>query len=260
MPSIIFRLALVCVIWLSTMPAAQAAESDAAGAMRVLFIGNSYTSVNNLPGMVQALAVAAKENRRFEFVAVTPGGWSLQQHLDEEKSEAPKKIAEGKWDFVVLQDQSQMPLVYPKVTLDYGGKFGALIKEHKATPLLYMTWARENQSENQAPITKTYTELAKSLECPIAPVGLAWQAARAERKDLVLYNADKSHPSAAGTYLAACVFYATIYGKSPEALPAKLTLQAGGKLRLLADVPQADATFLQKTAWKTVSAKRQPQG
>lgn len=246
-------LILMSVLSLSGVTAARAADPADAAPMRVLFIGNSYTSVNNLPGMVQAMAAAAKEKRAFEFTTLTPGGWSLQRHVDEEKSEAPKKIAEGKWDFVVLQEQSQMPIVYPKVTLDYGSRLGALIKQHKATPLLYQTWARENQPENQSTINKTYTDLAKALECPIAPVGAAWESARAGRKDLVLYHADKSHPSPAGSYLAACVFFAKIYGKSPEGLPAKLMLQTGGKPRLLADVPQADAIFLQKTAWQTVN-------
>ena len=252
MTHFIIRLFAILLVSMFTAANTPQAHADVNQPMRVLFIGNSYTSVNNLPGMVQALATAAKEPRRFEFAALTPGGWSLQRHVDEEKSEAPKKIAEGKWDFVVLQDQSQMPFVYPKVTLDYGSKLGALIKEQKATPLLYLTWAREHQPENQATITKTYTELSKALDCPIAPVGPAWEAARAQRKELVLYHADNSHPSPAGTYLAACVFYAKIYGKSPEGLPAKLMLQTTGKPRLLADVPQEDAAFLQKIAWKTV--------
>jgi len=225
--------------------------------MRVLFIGNSYTSVNNLPGMVQALAKAAKEKRALEYVAVTPGGWTLQQHLLDPKTQAPTKIAQGNWDFVVIQEQSQLPFMYPKVTLEHGTTLGELIKESKAMPLLYMTWAREHQPEHQETIAKTYTDLAKALSAPIVPVGLAWEAARKEKPALKLYAADKSHPSPAGTYLAACVFYSTIYDKSPVGLAATLTTINGGKSRTLVALSAEDAKYFQTIAWKTVQAQKE---
>lgn len=251
----IIHLLIVLIAVLVNPHLAGAEEPAGAGPVRVLFIGNSYTSVNNLPGMVQALAAAAKEKRKLEFVALTPGGWTLQRHLEDEKSDAKKRIAEGKWDFVVLQEQSQMPFMYPKQTLDFGQKLGALIKESKGKPVMYVTWARENQPENQAEITKTYTELGKALEAVLAPAGPAWEAARKERPALKLYNADQSHPSPAGTYLTACVFYSVIYGKSPAGLPGKLSIAEGGKVRLLADVAKADAALLQKVAWETAKGK-----
>ncbi len=249
-------IALLAIALLGTLPAAQAQPAADAKPLRVLFIGNSYTSVNNLPAMVQSLAVAAKENRKFEFVAVTPGGYSFQQHHDQDKSQALARIAEGGWDFVVLQEQSQMPFMYPKTTLNYGAKLGELIKAQKATPLLYLTWARENQPENQAALTKTYTELAKTLNAPIAPVGVAWEAAREQRKNLALYQKDQSHPSAPGSYLAACVFYATFYDKSPQNLPNRVMIGEPGKQRLLAEIKKEDAAFLQKVAWDTVQSNR----
>ncbi|MDZ4782584.1 MAG: hypothetical protein SGJ19_20245 [Planctomycetia bacterium] len=223
--------------------------------MRVLFIGNSYTSVNNLPAMIQSLAAAGKRERPFEFVTLAPGGWTLQRHVEDEKSEAPKKIAEGKWDFVVMQEQSQMPFAYPDKTIEYGKKLAELAKEAKATPLWFMTWARENQADKQAAIAKTYNELAKLTESKVLPVGLAWEATRKQRPDLKLYNKDQSHPSSAGTYLAACVFYGVIYGVSPEGLPGKLMTGDPGKMRPLVELPKVDAAFLQKVAWEMVKAK-----
>ncbi len=243
-------------IFLALLPLS-AARADTEP-LRVLFIGNSYTSVNNLPGMIEALATAAKEKRPLQSTAITPGGWSFHQHLLAPDTQTPTAIAQREWDFVVLQEQSQMPFLYPKVTIEHGTKLGQLIKEQKATPLLYMTWARENQPENQEAITKTYTELAKALEAPLAPVGPAWEAARKKRATLKLYTQDKSHPAPAGSYLAACVFYAKFYDRSPVGLPGRLTVKANdNKVRLLADLTGDDARFLQKIAWQTVQGMKE---
>ena len=46
---------------------------------RVLFIGNSYTSVNDLPGTFTALAWAG--GHRVQTDALDEGGWTLAQHL-----------------------------------------------------------------------------------------------------------------------------------------------------------------------------------
>ena len=246
---------LACVLLVAlclAAPASGQAKDDAQAKkpIRILFVGNSYTSVNNLPVMIQKLAAADKECRPVEFKAVTPGGYAFQRHFDEEKAGTRKAIAEGKWDLVVMQEQSQMPFMYPDATLDYGKKLGALVKESGARPLLYLTWSRENQPENQAKLNDAYVKLGKLLGADVAPVGPAWESARKERSELGLYMNDKSHPSPAGTYLAACVFHAVLQGKTPAGLPGRIV--ASENARPLADLPQKDAAFLQKIAWDTV--------
>ncbi len=224
--------------------------------IRILFVGNSYTSVNNLPAMVRELAAAGKGLRSITVEAVTPGGCSFQRHIDDEKFGTKKAIAEGKWDYVVLQEQSQMPFSFPDATLDYGKRLGALIKEKNARPLLYLTWAREHQQENQKKLNDTYVKLGQALDAAVVPVGPAWEKARAQRSDLPLYLKDQSHPSPAGTYLAACVFHGAIHEQSPVGLPRKI---AGAGNRPLADLPEKDAAFLQAVAWETVQVwKKKP--
>jgi hypothetical protein len=83
------------------------------------------------------------------------------------------------------------------------------------------------------------------MKAQIAPVGDAWQAARKADPKLMLHSKDQKHPTPAGAYLAACVFYATIYEKSPEWLPGSI-----GKLT------DDEARALQTIAWKTVQATR----
>src|SRR5262249_44695220 len=101
----------------------------------------------------------------------------------------------------------------------------------------------QNKPEEQATLAKSYLDLAKELKAMVAPAGNAWEVAFKADDKLVLHEKDKSHPNITGSYLAACVFYATIYSKSPEGLPGSI-----GKLT------DEQARPLQAIAWKTVQA------
>ena len=127
--------------------------------------------------------------------------------------------------------------------IEYGKKFDAEIKKQRAKTILYETWALQNKPEQQTAISKAYEGLARELNARLAPVGNAWQMALRSDPKLVLHDTDHKHPSATGTYLAACVFYATIFGKSPEGLPGRIGGLTGG-----------EAQRLQAIAWKSVQA------
>src|SRR5437763_768599 len=106
--------------------------------IRVLFIGNSYTSTNDLPWMIEQLARAGKQPV-LTHASLTPGGVTSQQHW--ETGEAKKLIASQPWDFVVLQEQSTLPLSQPQRTVEYVRRLHALIKPTGAKTVLYLTWA-----------------------------------------------------------------------------------------------------------------------
>jgi len=208
--------------------------------IHVLFIGNSLTNGNNLPKMIAELAKAGKQ-RPLAHEQETPGGRTLEKHWKDGKALA--KIQSRKWDYVVLQDQSQAPLANREAMFEYGKRFDAEIKKQGAKTIMYMTWALQNKPEDQAGISKAYLDLAAELKSQVAPVGKAWEAALQADKKLVLHSEDKKHPTARGTYLAACVFFATIYGKSPEGLPGAI-----------AKLTDDEARPLQAVAWKAVQA------
>lgn len=230
----------------------QTASAEDSPTIDVLFIGNSYTTVNNLPGMLEALSAKAKVKRQVKTARSTHGGWTLQKHWDDEKQGSQAAIKKGKWDYVVLQEQSQMPFMYPKVTHKFGLLFGKLIQEYKATPLFYITWARQHQPENQVKIKATYEGMAKALNAKIAPVGLAWERVLKANPGIKLHQRDKSHPSPEGTYLTACVFFSVIYDQSPVGLPATLTAPKNGGVRVLCKLGPDVAKTLQLAAWETV--------
>ena len=192
---------------------AQSQAADPKAELHVLFIGNSFTYYHEMPKMVSELAKAGGQ-RHLRFQQETPGGYTLEKHWQDQK--ALKLLRSRQWDYVVLQDQSQAPLQRREAMFEYGKKFDDEIKKQGAKTILYETWALQNKPEQQAAISKAYEGLSKELKAHMAPVGNAWHTTLTGDKKLVLHDKDQKHPSATGSYLAACVFYATIHGKSPE--------------------------------------------
>ncbi len=213
--------------------------------LRVFFVGNSYTFVNDLPGVLAGLAEASR-GRRIVTGQHTPGGYTLEQHVKDGK--AVEAIKNQKWDIVVLQEQSVLPVVQPASMYSGAWDLHETIRSQEARTLFYLTWARKGQPRMQEGLNQVYVSLAKVLQANVAPVGIAWQRALREDPALELYMQDGSHPSPEGTYLAACVFYATLLDKSPVGLPAKV--KKGGKMLL--NIGPTLARRLQGVAWGTV--------
>ncbi len=139
--------------------------------MKVLFIGNSYTYCNNLPGMLQILSQAS--GKAMATASVTSGGQTLEWHCRNQGSLSA--IAAADWDFVVLQDHSLCAVESPEKLRSAAGKLGDRIRAMNATPMLYVTWARQHMPEMQSAITKNYLSVAGEINAKLAPVGPAWR-------------------------------------------------------------------------------------
>src|SRR5256885_12808708 len=74
--------------------------------MNVLFIGNSFTARNDVPGMIEQLA--ASRGKTLEHRLISAGGASLRMHWN--KGAAREAIAGTRYDYVVLQEQSTLPV------------------------------------------------------------------------------------------------------------------------------------------------------
>jgi hypothetical protein len=210
--------------------------------LRVLFIGNSLTAGNDLPQLFQAMAAA--DDIRIGVEAVTRGGFSLEDHWNDGK--ARKKLREGKWDFVVLQ---QGPSSQPegRAHLKRWAKTWAdEVRKAGATPALYMVWPFEEQENGFADVSESYRAAAAASGALILPAGDAWRAAIAHEPSLRLYQEDKLHPTGAGTYLAALVIARDLAGVRPQAVPAKLNTSSG----LFFDLPEGRAELLRQMAKK----------
>lgn len=196
---------------------------------KVLFLGNSYTQYNNLPGLIASAAASVGDTLVFDFNY--PGGYTFDQHIQDNQS--INKIKAGGWDFVVLQEQSQRPAM-PQYSLSSSMALCALIRQHNpcARPLFFRTWGRKNgdtQFCSSWPPVCTYNGMDSLLNLryrmmgmtnhtEVSPVGSTWKYLRQQFPAIELYNADQSHPSLAGSYAAACSFYASIFKKNPAAI------------------------------------------
>src|SRR5436305_1655458 len=107
------------------------------GAERVLLVGNSLSTANDLPSMVQSLSTGAGV-RRLECQAVAFPDYSLEDHWN--RGDAARTIAGGGWSAVVLQ---QGPSALPESRLllvEYARRFDAVIRGAGARTALYMVW------------------------------------------------------------------------------------------------------------------------
>jgi purine nucleosidase len=190
---------------------------------------------------------------------------------------------------VVLQEHSLRPVIDRQAMHEYARLLDAEIKQRGAKTVFYLTWARQHIPEMQegadpakspgyakamygfsgaarttnletwcqqqkaglvGGLNGAYLDIAKELGARVAPVGIAWKMALAADPPFVLHSPDKSHPNATGTYLAACVFYATLLEANPVGLPGKI--KNGDKV--LANIPDDQAKRLQEIAWAAVKA------
>lgn len=252
--------------------------------LKVLFIGNSYTGVNDLPAMVASLSEAGR-SRKIEADRHLVGGCTLERHVKE--TGALQKIREQAWEVVVLQEQSLRPVVDRDRMFEFARTLDAEIGRRGAQTVFYLTWARQHipdMQEGANPIeSPEYTKMmfeisgaAKSMDCAtwceqheaglqggldeaylavaeqlgakVSPVGVAWKKALAADPPFVLHRPDKSHPNPTGTYLAACVFYATLLDKCPVGLPGKIEMNG----KLLVDLSEEQSRRLQEIAWESI--------
>src|SRR5690606_24213207 len=137
----------------------------------------------------------------------------------------------GGWDYVVMQGQSQEPVILQNQFMNGGSALYTLIRQYNpcAIPMGYITWGRKNGDAANCqsfPVMCTYQgmdtmlrmrylSLMKQIQGEAAPVSVVWRYLRQHHPGINLYDADESHPSPAGSYAAACCFYASIFKKDP---------------------------------------------
>jgi len=180
---------------------------------RILFIGNSYTTRNNLPRLVAGLAADAEASREVQVETIFAGGASLRRHWN--AGVAQRTLATRRFDVVVLQEQSTLPVKNRARYHDNVRLFAAEIAGHGARVALYLTWSRRQAPHTQELITNAVEEIAAEIGAAVVPAGPAWQAALRADPNLTLYTDDGSHPTAIGSYLAACVFLVALFGERP---------------------------------------------
>jgi hypothetical protein len=257
----------------ATTPAPTLAPRQAPAAPKppgsVLFIGDKFSL--GLASLLPKLAASGQP-------AVTVTGkldWypSAALGVHYELGNALADIRQRNWDAVVLEDdlQADWPARGGEFA-EYGRRFDEAIRQAGAETVFTMVQPyRDAPEPTTGEIAAAYDKVGRELGARVSPVGLAFQRAQQERPDLNLYAADRKHASWAGIYLAGCVLYATLFGRSPVGLTYRMQGQPMNDWqmsdaervaldRLLVarlpgaswEISETDAADLQRIAWETV--------
>jgi hypothetical protein len=248
-PSIL-GLLLCFVLGFPTLRAETPANRAPGEPLKVLFIGNSLTSSNDLPGTLAALAKAG--GKPFIHDSSILPGRPLKEHWEDKKQRSLKMIQSQKWDIVVLQDYSSQPVTAPEDMVTYGTLFSKEIAKQGAKTAWFMTWAGRNHPKDQPIFTKAYGDLATATGGILVPVGIAWESFTGDDRQALFPGSDQKHPSPAGTYLSACVFYGVFFHASPVGLPVEQDVVMPNGKPSGAKFDAAQARRYQEAAWTAV--------
>lgn len=206
---------------------------------KVLFLGNSYTYVNDLPQIISALATNTGDVLIYDSNLI--GGYTLEDHASSTISQ--NKILSNDWDYIVLQEQSQRPAFSnPSAFLNGFVGLEGFINQNKPCSQItsFMTWGHQNGDTQNCPsnpsvcnydgmqtlIRDRYMNFSNIMESEVTPVGVVWKYIRENNPTINLYQSDGSHPSLAGSYLAACCFYTSIFRNDPTLISNNYGLDA----------------------------------
>jgi hypothetical protein len=203
-----------CLVLLASAVAPRAVGAEP---LRVLFIGNSLTSANDLPELFATLSAAGGRERPVtRMIAID--GFSLEDHW--KRGEAQKVIRDGPWDVVVLQQGPSALMESRQLLIAYTRRFADVIRAAGARPALYMVWPSTTRRFDFQGVSTSYAAAAKAVNGMLLPAGDAWRTLLDEHRDIRLYSEDGLHPTFAGSYLAALVIYRRLYDTTDLTLPA----------------------------------------
>lgn len=215
-------------------------DPDPAATTRILFVGNSLTYVNDLPGMVKALADSAGLPA-VQTAQVASADYALEDHWND--GQARSVIGKGGWHFVVLQQGPSAVLANRANLRQWTATFAMLIKSKGGTPALYQVWPQQVNFSDFDASSESYRLAALDVTGLFLQAGNAWRAVWAGAPALVLYAPDGLHASVAGTYVAALTIFGGLFHRSVVGLPGGLSVPGGSF-----QIPAAQALLFQQAA------------
>lgn len=194
---------VLCLLFIATHVNAQTKT------LKVLYVGNSLTYVNDLPSLINN--IAKQDSVTITCTTFASPGYSFEDHWNEGKVE--DAITTGHYDFVVAQ---QGPSALPEsqfLLLEYANRFQAICKKYNTQLILYMVWPSKARLFDLDNVILSYTQASAKTGATLAPAGLAWKLAWQSDASLPLYGTDNFHPSVHGSLLAAMTIYLSVSGK-----------------------------------------------
>ncbi len=174
----------------------------------MLFVGNSYTFGNGGLWSLADSLFGSVTGDTLITLNHTMGGATFQDHWNDQ--ELRWLLENGGIDIAIFQEQSCMPVVNPRLTWQYGDSLAILCASGGIQPSFLMTWPRRNDFMMLHGLEDCYSRMGYVHGCPVAPCGKAFQMLQGAFPFLDLYEADGSHPSLEGSYLAASVIAVSV--------------------------------------------------
>ena len=221
----------------------------AAGLAAALFLAGSASALENTvkPEVTAPLAKSPK-------VALLVGNsYSFYKfYLSPHEQDPYAVVKDGKlehpmFDVVLMQGHSAAATSKKRLPFfeKYAKAHADTIREAGSTPLLIMTWPKKDKPEEITKLADNTIRIANEARMMTVPVGLAFMEAIKAKPDLEMYMPDKSHPSAAGSYLYGAVLYSTLFHRTP----ADINYLGECEKPLSPET----AKFLRDVAWSTVT-------
>jgi len=189
----------------------------AAAPLRVLFLGNSLTAGNDVPALVQAMALL--QGVDLQYTALHPGGYAIEDHW---RDGHQARLQTGDYDVLVLQ---QGPSTLPDSQAHLRSwtiTWAAEARRFGTRPALYMIWPVRTQPNGFALVSESYRNAALAADAVVFPAGEAWQAALRADPSVQLYSGDDLHARPAGSFLAAMVIARGLVSLDPARVPASV--------------------------------------
>lgn len=189
-------------------------EKVRAADVSILFVGNSHTSMHDVPKLVCDMI-------RFRHPQKTTYSHVVSVNFLEDAATNPacrEEIDTRPWKFVVLQAQKISASGKHDYSRAEGIELAKLAKARAASVFFYCEWGLRDVPDNGPRQEKVYRAMADEAAASVATVNRAWDTALAVRPDLPLYEADGNHQSATGAFLTAAYLCGKLTGESPLAL------------------------------------------
>lgn len=209
----------VALYGLLLLLAGRTAAAQRPGPTRILFIGNSLTYYNDLPGLLQRVARLAGDSALVVELVARPD-YALEDHWHD--GVARQQLERARWDHVVMQQGPSSRPASQDHLREWSVRFGTPIRAAGATPVLYMVWPDASRPADFSGVREGYRRAARASGGIFAPAGEAWRLALERGTPVSLYMRDGFHPTLEGSYLAALVLLSRLRGIAPLSLPATI--------------------------------------
>ncbi|MFT3908244.1 MAG: SGNH/GDSL hydrolase family protein [Ferruginibacter sp.] len=173
----------------------------------ILFVGNSLTYANDLPGIVARLGKEKGIKIKTEMIAYPD--YSLEDHWND--GELQKLLAANHYDFVIIQQGPSSQEEGRTTLLDYGARIKTLCEKNNARLAFFMVWPAFVNFNNFDGVIKNYSDAATATHSILCPVGQVWKKYFLETNNYSYYSSDKFHPSKKGSEVAAMVIFETLF-------------------------------------------------